>query len=82
MLYSSGYYLLYSKCQISAAQEVLNLQHPTAIEYSATPFSANCIPMVSYFTAVLIICYIASVVYMLHMQCCKVAKMQPLIAVE
>ena len=58
------------------------LQHLTAAEYCTCTFSADCTPIVRYLLAVVVICYIASVENMLHMQCCKVAKMQPLKAVE
>ena len=54
-------------------------QHLTVAEYYTCTFSADCTPMVRNLIAVLVICYMASVEYMLHMQCCMVAKMQPLI---
>ena len=38
--------------------------------------------MLSYFIAVLIVFYISTVEYMLHMQCCNVTKMQHLTAAE
>ena len=62
--------------------KVTTTQHLTVAEYYTCIFLADSTPMVRYLIAVLVICYIASVEYMLHMQCCKVAKMQPLIAVE
>ena len=60
--------------------KVATLQHLTAAEYCTSPYSADYTPMVRYLIAVLVICCIASVEIML--QCGKVAKMQPLIAVE
>ena len=60
--------------------KVAKLQHPTGAEYNICLFSADFIPMLSYFMAVLIVCYISTVEYMLHMQCCNVTKMQHLTA--
>ena len=62
--------------------KVAKLQHLIVAEYNTCLFSADCIPMLSYFIAVLIVCYISSVEYMLHMQCCNVTKMQHLTAAK
>ena len=50
--------------------KVANLQHPTVAEYYTSSFSADFITIISYYIAVLIICYIPSAKYLLHMQCC------------
>ena len=44
--------------------------------------TADFILMLSYFIAVLIVCYISTVEYLLHMQCCNVTKMQHLTAAK
>ena len=62
--------------------KVVKLQHLTGDEYSICLFSADFITMLSYFMAVLIVCYISTVEYMLHMQCCNVTKMQHLTAAK
>ena len=51
------------QCYIAAI-----LQHLTAAENCSYGYSTYFIPMVSYFIAMLVICYIASVECMLHMQ--------------
>ena len=62
--------------------KVAKLQHLIVAEYNTCLFSADVIPMLSYFIAVLIVCYISTVEYMLHMQCCNVTKMQYLTAAK
>ena len=62
--------------------KVAKLQHLIVAEYNTCLFSAEFIPMLSYFIAVLIVCYISTVVYMLHMQCGNVTKMQHLTAAK
>ena len=57
-------------------------QHLTVAEYYTCLFSADFIPMLSYFIAVLIVCYKSPVEYMLLMQCCNVTKMQHLTAAK
>ena len=58
------------------------LQHLTVAKYYMCLFSADFIPMLGYFIAVLIVCYISTVEYRLQMQCCNVTKMQHLTAAE
>ena len=63
--------------------KVAKVQHLTVAEYNTCLFSADFIPMFSYFMAVLfIVCYISTVEYMLHIQCCHVTKMQHLTAAK
>ena len=62
--------------------KVAKVQHLTVAEYNTCLFSADCIPILNYFIAVLIVCYISTVEYMLHMQCCNVTKMQHLTAAK
>ena len=50
------------------------LQHLIVAEYYTYLFTADFIPILSYFIAVLIVCYISTVEYMLHMQCCNVTR--------
>ena len=52
--------------------KVANVQHLIAAEYHTSSFPADFITMLSYNIAVLIICYIPSAKYLLHMQCCLV----------
>ena len=63
-------YLLHVQCY-----NVANLQHLIVDEYYTSSFSADVIAMLSYYIAVLIVCYIPSAKYLLHMQCCWVSKM-------
>ena len=62
--------------------QVAKLQHLIVAEYNTCLFSADFIPMLSYFIAVLIVCYISTVEYMLHVQCCNVTEMQHLTAAK
>ena len=62
--------------------KVAKVQHLTVAEYNTYIFSTDFIPMLSYFMAVLIVCCISTVEYMLHMQCCNVTKMQHLTAAK
>ena len=62
--------------------KIAKLQHLTVAKYYTCLFSADFVPMLSYFIAVLIVCYISTVEYMLHMQCCNATKMQHLTAAE
>ena len=62
--------------------KVAKLQHLTVAGNYTCLFSADFIPTLSYFIAVLIVCYISTVEYMLHMQCCNVTKMQHLTAAK
>ena len=50
--------------------KVSKLQHLIVAEYYISSSSADLIPMLSYFIAVTLICYISTVEYILHMQCC------------
>ena len=52
-----------------------NLQHLIVAKYYTSSFPADFIAINSYYIAVLIICYIPSAKYLLHMQCCWVYKM-------
>ena len=58
------------------------LQKQTEAEKYSCPFSADFIPVVSYLIAALFISSIPCVEYMLHMQCCKVAKVWYMIVTE
>ena len=62
--------------------KVAKLQHLPVAEYNICLFLMDFIPMLSYFMAMLIACYISTVEYMLHMQCCNVTKMQHLKAAK
>ena len=62
--------------------KVAKLQHLTVAEYNTCLFSADFIPMLSYFIVVHIVSYISTVEYMLYMQCCNVTKMQHLTAAK
>ena len=62
--------------------KLAKLQHLTVAEYNTCLFSADFIPMLSYFMAVFIVCCISTVEYMLHMQCCNVTEMQHLTAAK
>ena len=55
--------------------KVAKLQHLIVAEFYTSSFPADFIAILSYYISVLIICYIASAKYMLHMQCCWVSKM-------
>ena len=58
--------------------KVAKLQHLIVAGYNTCLCSDDFIPMLSYFIAVLIVCYISTAEYMLHMQCYNVTKMQHL----
>ena len=62
--------------------KVANLQHLIVAEYHTSSFPTDFKAILSYYIAVLIICYIPSDEYLVHMQCCWVSKMQHLIATE
>ena len=48
--------------------KVAKSQHLTVAEYYTCLYLADLIPMLSYFIALLIMCYISTFEYMLHMQ--------------
>ena len=60
--------------------KVANLQQLIVAEYHTSSFPTDFIAILSYYIAVLIICFISSDEYLL--QCCWVSKMQHLIAAE
>ena len=62
--------------------KVAKLQDLIVAEYYTYSFSADFIPIPSYYISVLMICYIPSAEYFTHMQCSQVAKLQHLIAGE
>ena len=55
--------------------KVGNLQHLNVTEYYTSSFPADFKTILSCYIAVLIIYYIPSAKYLLHMQCCWVSKM-------
>ena len=70
----SAKYQLYKQ-----SNKVTKMQHLTVVGYCSNSFAAAFLPMVSYFRAVLIICGILSVEYLLLMQCYKIDTLQHLI---
>ena len=53
----------------------IKLQHLIVAEYYTSSFPADFIGILTYYVAVLNICYVSSAKYLLHMQCCWISKL-------